>query len=398
MFAALPMYQRQGKSAFKKDLSNTIALCRHLGDPQEQFKTIHVAGTNGKGSSSHMIAAILQTAGYRVGLYTSPHLKDFRERIKINGAMISEEAVIGFVADQKEAIERIQPSFFEMTVAMAFDHFAKEKVDVAVVEVGLGGRLDSTNIIKPEACLITNIGFDHMDMLGDTLNQIAFEKAGVIKEGIPVVISEGHRETIPVFQTQAKEQNAPIYFAEELSYPQLESDLKGHYQAKNIHAVQTLMQVLIEKGWPISSADIKKGLAQVIPLTGLKGRWQVLNNNPLTICDTGHNLEAFQLIIDQLRDIPYRQLYMVLGFVKEKNIEPILKSLPVGVQCIFTEPKIPRAMVLSDLRPIVQDLGLKSLFVEDVNSAVAKARSLAEGDDLIFIGGSTFVVAELNEL
>lgn len=398
MFAALPMYQRQGKTAFKKDLSNTIALCRHLGDPQHQLKSIHVAGTNGKGSTSHMTAAILQSAGYRVGLYTSPHLKDFRERIKINGQMISEGAVVDFIEANKEVINQIEPSFFEMTVAMAFDHFAKEEVDVAVIEVGLGGRLDSTNIIKPEVCLITNIGFDHMDMLGDSLDKIAFEKAGIIKEDVPVVISELHEETKPVFQAQAKMKKAPIIFAEEEQFSDLKTDLAGVYQRKNIKAVQALMQVLRNKGWKIEPTDVAHGLLNVVALTGLKGRWQILNKKPLMICDTGHNMEAFQLIIDQLRNIPHRQLYMVLGFVKEKDIEPILKSLPAGVQCIFTEPKIPRAMPLKLLRSITEQLGINRLFISDVNEAVAKARKIALTDDLIFIGGSTFVVAESNEL
>ena len=398
MFSALPMYQRQGKSAFKKDLSNTIAFCDHLESPQYQFKSIHVGGTNGKGSCSHMLASILQATGLKVGLYTSPHLKDFRERIKINGELISENEVTEFIANHQGFIEELQPSFFEMTVAMAFDYFAKQKVDVAVIEVGLGGRLDSTNVIHPVLSLITNIGFDHVDMLGDTLPLIAAEKAGIIKAATPVVIGEHHPETAPVFEQKAKAIGAELIFAENTQTKTYPSDLKGTYQAKNQRAVLAAIAKLQEMGWSIEAHHIEKGLGDVMRFTGLKGRWQVLHQAPLTIADTGHNNEAFAYLIPQLKSLPHDQLWMVLGFVKEKQVTELLQGLPEEAHLVFTMPNVPRGMPLEELKAQVAKLQRTADFIEDVNEAIAFAQKQASDKDLIFIGGSTFVVAEINDL
>ena len=398
LFSALPMYQRVGNTAFKKDLTNTIALSEALGNPHQQIKTVHVAGTNGKGSSSHMLAACLQSAGYKVGLYTSPHLKDFTERIRINGLSIPKERVIEFVEQNKALIEQVKPSFFEITVVMAFDHFAREKVDIAVIEVGLGGRLDSTNIIQPEVCLITNIGFDHMDMLGNTLPLIAVEKAGIIKPKVPVVISEYHAETLPVFQKATKENQASLFYAWEntLDLPPLQ--LKGNHQVKNAKGVISTLQVLKEKGWAVNNEHIKTGLSQVGDLTGLKGRWQKLSDSPLTYCDTGHNQEAFEYILNELSAYSYRKLYMVLGFVKEKDLTKLFPILPKEAVYIFCAPKIPRAMPLATLQQQLHDFKAEYHCIEDVSSAVAWAKDCAQSEDFIFIGGSTFVVAEIENL
>lgn len=402
MFSALPMYQRQGKTAFKKDLSNTLKFCAHLGNPQDQFKSIHVAGTNGKGSCSHMLSAMLQQAGYKVGLYTSPHLKDFRERIRISGKMIGEEDVIDFIDKNSAVIEDVCPSFFEMTVAMAFDHFAKERVDIAVIEVGLGGRLDSTNVIQPEISLITNIGFDHMEMLGDTLAQIAAEKAGIIKEGIPVVIGEYQNETAPVFESIAKERNAPLCYAEQVissHQGDFETDLKGTYQQKNLKSALATLTVLNQQAdWNIDLDRAKKGLLHVTELTGLKGRWQRLSQKPLTLCDTGHNQEALDYILPALTQLDKDELWMVLGFVKEKQVEQLLRRLPATAKLVFTEADIPRAMPLNELKSLVAQLNMEAVFIEDVNKALKFARSKASEKDVIFVGGSTFVVAEIEEL
>ncbi len=397
LYEALPMYQRVGKSAFKKDLGNTIALCAALDNPQNKFKSVHVAGTNGKGSSSHLIASILQEAGYKVGLYTSPHLKSFTERIRINGKAISESSIVGFVEEHKRDIEEIGPSFFEMTVAMAFDQFAKNVVDIAVIEVGLGGRLDSTNIIKPEACLITNIGFDHMDMLGDTLPLIAGEKAGIIKPNTPVVISERHSETEEVFRQKAIDEHAPISFADELGLPHYETALKGKHQEKNVLGVQGLIEVLVKQGWKITSADIKNGLLNVLENTQLKGRWQILGKDPFVVCDTGHNKEAFEYIIDSIKETEYNNLFMVLGFVRDKNVTELLKKLP-RANYIFTVPNVPRGMPLAELKEITTQLDIEAVYIEEVNEAITQARIEAKANDMIFIGGSTFVVAEIDEL
>lgn len=397
LFQALPMYQRVGKSAFKKDLSNTIALCDSLDNPQHKFKSIHVAGTNGKGSSSHMLAAILQSSGLKVGLYTSPHLKNFTERIRINGEEISRAAVVSFVERQQESITRIQPSFFEMTVAMAFDHFANEQVDVAVIEVGLGGRLDSTNVITPEVSLITNIGYDHMEMLGDTLPLIAKEKAGIIKHDVPVVISESIAEVNPVFESIAIANKAPLSYADRIDNLPA-TDLKGKYQSKNIQGVLKVIDVLRGQGWSIDNRSIEKGLQNVTQLTGLKGRWQQLNDSPLTICDTGHNKEAFQYIISQLVDLNCNHLHMVLGFVNDKNVEDLLRMIPMDASLTFCQSTVPRAMPLATLKLKAEALGIQGDYIQDINQALSAVSTKAYKDDLIFVGGSTFVVAEIDNL
>ncbi len=397
LFQALPMYQRVGKIAFKKDLSNTIALCEHLGNPHNKFKSIHIAGTNGKGSSSHMLAAILQRSGYKVGLYTSPHLKTFTERIRINGEEISEISVVDFVEKNMAAITSIKPSFFEMTVAMAFDYFAREKVDIAVIEVGLGGRLDSTNVITPELSLITNIGYDHMEMLGNTLPEIAREKAGIIKAGVPVVIGERHVETSPVFEEMANKAGSDLWYTDHYQvFPQ--TDLKGTYQKNNIPGVVNCIEVLKELGWNISNHSIKEGLMNVVELTGLKGRWQVLDISPLTICDTGHNKEAFQLIIDQLGQLAYAKLYLILGFVNDKNVDDLLKMTPNGSVITFCQSSVPRAMSLEVIKEKASHMGIEALYIKDVNEAISSVRKMANKDDVIFVGGSTFVVAEIDNL
>ncbi len=397
LFQALPMYQRVGKAAFKKDLSNTIALCESLGNPQDKFKSIHIAGTNGKGSSSHMLSAILQASGLKVGLYTSPHLKNFTERIRTNGEEITREAVVSFVERQKEAIESIQPSFFEMTVAMAFDHFANEQVDIAVIEVGLGGRLDSTNVITPEVSLITNISYDHMEMLGDTLPLIAKEKAGIIKRGVPVVISESIAEINSVFESIANSNETPLHYADQVEDLPA-TDLKGAYQSKNIQGVLKVVNVLRTQGWSIDDRSVEEGLQNVMSLTGLKGRWQQLNNKPLTICDTGHNKEAFEHIIDQLFSLEFKQLHMVLGFVNDKNVEDLLRMIPETVSLTFCQSSVPRAMSLDVLKSKAEALNIEANYIQQVNEAITTVSANASKDDLIFVGGSTFVVAEIDNL
>jgi len=399
MYKALPMFQRVGQAAFKKDLTNTIRLCEALGNPHQKFKTIHVAGTNGKGSTSHMMASVLQSAGYNVGLYTSPHLKSFTERIRINGDEVKKEYVTQFIEENQDLIDQVKPSFFEMTVAMAFDYFAKRQVDVAVIEVGLGGRLDSTNIITPVLSIITNIGFDHMDMLGNTLPEIAGEKAGIIKPLVPVVITERHPETEEVFRVVAGKNNSEIVFAEDVSFDEIPlTDLKGIYQVKNTKGVLAAIEVLRQMGWKLSPEAVHMGLSHVQSNTGLKGRWQQLSSNPLTICDTGHNKEAFQYIVDQLKTCLYDELYMVLGFVREKDLNPILAMLPADAHLIFCEPKIPRALLLEELKARTEHMSQARYYVQDVNEAISTARKLANASDMIYIGGSTFVVAEIDEL
>lgn len=418
MFNALPMFQRIGAAAFKKDLSNTLALCKHLGNPEQKIKTIHVAGTNGKGSTSHMLAAILMKAGYKVGLYTSPHLKSFTERIKVDGTCISEEAVVAFVAANRTYLDELKPSFFEMTVGMAFWYFAKEQVDIAVIEVGMGGRLDSTNVIVPEVSIITNIGYDHMQFLGDTLPLIAAEKAGIIKHNVPVVISHTQEEIISVFQQQADAQNSMIYFAQEsyhverladrqgLASYRVEGDAKlvlhvqllGNYQAKNLPGVLKTIDVLQAKGWTIPIDALQQGLQSVIDLTGLKGRWQILAEKPLLICDTGHNEDGIRMILDQLEQYEYHQLWMVLGMVNDKDVSKILSLLPKAAQYIFCQASIPRAMPAEDLAKQAASVDLQGVVIPNVNEAIEFAKKKAAPEDLIFIGGSTFVVAEINDI
>lgn len=418
LFNALPMFQRVGASAFKKDLSNTLALCHHLGNPETKFKSIHVAGTNGKGSSSHAICSILMEAGYRVGLYTSPHLKSFTERIKINGGEIPQEDVILFVEENKDFLEKLRPSFFEMTVAMAFWYFAKEEVDIAVIEVGMGGRLDSTNVINPEVCLITNIGYDHMQFLGDTLEKIAGEKAGIIKEKTPVVISQRQLETTPVFEKISSEKGAPIYFAEdffsiskmkdeeyaayevktqEASF-KVELDLKGNYQQKNLAGILQSIAVLQQLGYKITQSHVLYGLGQIVKNTGLKGRWQILGKYPWIICDTGHNEDGIKYIIDQISQYSYNQLFMVIGMVNDKDVSKVLSLLPKEAEYIFCQANIPRAMPIEELYQKAIAVGLNGQMEKDVNSAISLAKKKATKEDLIFIGGSTFVVAEIKDL
>ncbi len=418
LYTSLPVFQRVGASAYKPDLSNTLALCEALDNPHLKFRSIHVAGTNGKGSSSHMLAAILQTAGYKTGLYTSPHLKEFTERIKINGAEISKEFVVDFVNRMKPVLEKIQPSFFEATVAMAFDYFVQQKVDIAVIEVGLGGRLDSTNVITPEVSLITNISWDHMDLLGDTLQKIASEKAGIIKSKIPVVISEHQSEVENVFIEKAAGEKSPIVFAPDqygikalgsghyrvsnfgagLNEEEYQLELGGDYQEKNLAGVLAVIDELRNRGFSISQKSISEGLQKTIQLTGLKGRWQKLNDKPLIICDTGHNEAGIKEVLRQIGDQKYDRLHIVWGAVKDKDVSKMLSLLPKSASYYFCQAKIPRAMPVSELKDKAKEFGLMGEMIEDVNQAIVTAKKNASADDMIFIGGSTFVVAEIENL
>ncbi len=421
LYQSLPMFQRVGAVAYKPDLSNTVALCNALGNPENKFKSIHVAGTNGKGSSSHMIAAILQSAGYRTGLYTSPHLKDFTERIRINGVPVSQKFVIDFVNRVKPTLEMIKPSFFETTVAMAFEYFVEQQVDVAVIEVGLGGRLDSTNVITPLVSLITNISWDHMDLLGDTLPKIAAEKAGIIKPKVPTIVSERQLEVDLVFEEKAKSIGSSLTFASdkfvvkplgdgefEVSSDSEKSvyelDLKGDYQQKNLAGVLAVvnelkkLEVDHQKYFVISDENIAKGLMHVTELTGLKGRWQKLGTWPLIICDTGHNEAGIREILKQIQKQKFGRLHIVLGMVKDKDIQKILKLLPVEAHYYFCQAKIPRAMAAEELKALASQFSLQGEVISDVNEAILKAKQNASTSDMIFIGGSTFVVAEINEL
>jgi dihydrofolate synthase/folylpolyglutamate synthase len=420
LFNALPMFQRVGAAAYRNDLNNTYALCTHLGNPEHSLKCVHVAGTNGKGSTSHAICSVLMESGYKVGLYTSPHLKSFTERIKINGIDIPEQEVVDFVVDNKVFLEELKPSFFEMTVGMAFWFFAKEKVDIAVIEVGMGGRLDSTNVILPEVSVITNIGFDHMQFLGNTLPLIAGEKAGIIKPNVPVVISQNQEETFPVFQKKAQEMKAPIYFAEDFikvksiglnpsgkrvyevidegKNDQIELDLQGNYQEKNLPGILQTIKILKSLGWKIEDFAVKNGLSKIVSNTGLKGRWQILGQNPLIICDTGHNEDGIRMIVDQINELEYWKLFMVLGMVNDKDVTKVLSMLPKNAWYIFCQATIPRAMDAEELSNKAFEVGLNGEVIRDVNLAIEKAKNLASEDDLIFIGGSTFVVAEINDL
>ena len=397
MFVQLPMYQRQGAAAYKKDLSNTILLVDRLGNPQNNFKSIHVAGTNGKGSSSHMIASILQEAGYKVGLYTSPHLKDFRERIKINGKEIPENKVVDFIEKNKSFFEKNYLSFFEMTVGLAFEYFSEEKVDFAIVEVGLGGRLDSTNVLKPVLSLITNIGLDHTQFLGDTLEKIAFEKGGIMKNNTPVVVGEFQSETFPVFEKLAKEKSAELYLASELISSVYESDLKGSYQKHNIKSVIQVMSVLNNLGFQVSVKALKKGLSKVVSNTGLLGRWQVINETPKTICDTAHNKEGLFYTMEQLKKESYNKLHVVLGMVNDKDLSSVLPLFPKNADYYYCKPNLGRGLNALDLEKEAAKYNLKGSVFDTVNQAYKTALKNAEIDDCIYIGGSTFVVAEILE-
>ncbi len=390
MFSQLPMYQRQGQSAFRKDLSNTFKLAERLNHPERHFKTIHVAGTNGKGSVSHMLASILQEAGYKVGLYTSPHLKDFRERIKINGNVVSKQYVTSFINKNKFFFQENSLSFFEMTVGMAFEYFSKEKVDIAVVEVGLGGRLDSTNIITPEVSVITNIG-----LVGTTLKAIAYEKGGIIKPNVPVVIGETQKETAPVFIELANKNNAKILFADAEVIETFTSDLTGIYQSKNIITVIQAIKELQNKGYNISHQNIKQGLLHVVKNTGLMGRWQVLSTNPKVVCDTGHNRDGLSYVMKQLSNEVFDTLHIVFGVVNDKDLTSIIDILPKNAIYYFCKPDIPRGFDAKELKSVLNGYGLKGEAYNSVNEAYNNALDKASLNDFIFIGGSTFVVAEI---
>ena len=392
LYNSVPMFQQVGSSAYKEGLENTLALDEHFGHPHRNFHSIHVGGTNGKGSCSHTLAAILQEAGYRVGLYTSPHLVDFRERIRINGQPIPEEYVVRFVEKERDFFEPLHPSFFELTTAMAFRYFADEHVDVAVIEVGLGGRLDCTNIVHPDLCIITNISFDHTQFLGNTLEKIAGEKAGIIKSG------ETTPETKPVFAKKAREVGAPILFAEEDEkddYPGLECELKGLYQTKNTRTLLTAIPELRKAGYNLSEQAVRSGFAHVCELTGLMGRWQKLQDAPTLICDTGHNVGGITYITEQLKQQSYRKLHMIIGMVNDKDIHGVLALLPQEAEYYFTKASVRRALPESELAQLASEAGLQGNCYPDVPSAVRAAQEKSLPEDFIFVGGSSFIVADL---
>lgn len=421
LYSQLPMFQRTGPAAYKDNLDNTIRLDEMFGYPHRSFKTIHVAGTNGKGSVSHMLASVFQEAGYKTGLYTSPHLKDFRERIKVNGEMIPEEAVVRFVESYlaKNEIEKLEPSFFELTVSMAFDYFRTVQVDVAVIEVGLGGRLDSTNIITPEVSVITNISFDHMALLGNTLPKIAAEKAGIIKKDVPVVVGESSPETSFVFEQFAERVQTQLTFADQeyqadysmltidgkqslnirknnnLVYPDLKLDLLGIYQRHNVPTVLKTIDLLKEKGWKLTEDIVRRGLVNTIQNTGLMGRWQIIGHHPLTICDTGHNTAGIKLVVEQINQMAWKELHIVIGMVNDKDQNEVLSLLPVNARYYFTKAAIPRAAEPEELAEKAARFGLKGNCYPTVRQALSEALVLAGENDLVFVGGSTFVVAEV---
>jgi dihydrofolate synthase/folylpolyglutamate synthase len=423
LYDALPVFHRTGKAAYKANMDNSILLDSHFGYPHKKYKTIHVAGTNGKGSVSSMIASVLYAAGYKTGLYTSPHLFDFRERIKVNGTEIPEQKVVDFVEENKSLIEDMRPSFFEITSSMAFRFFADEEVDVAVIETGLGGRLDSTNIITPEISVITNIGFDHTEFLGDSLDRIAFEKAGIIKPGVPVVVGEKHEQTTDVFVAKARESGSPLFFAEECLkivaseniagkqqftfasingdlFPDNEFtasiDLEGNYQSKNVVTAMTAIAVLQkQRSLHICDDAEQKGLANVAANTGFKGRWQILKHNPKIICDTGHNAHGLKYTMKQLKEQDYERLFFVLGVVADKDLDSIIPLLPADAYYFYTQASIPRAMNAKTLAQKCTAAGLNGEIVVNVNDALKKAIAKASTNDLIFIGGSTYVVGIL---
>ncbi|SNB04569.1 Bifunctional protein : Folylpolyglutamate synthase and Dihydrofolate synthase [Flavobacterium psychrophilum] len=394
LFAQLPMYQQQGASAYRKDLVNTILLANHLGNPELKVKTIHVAGTNGKGSSSSMIASVLQEAGYKVGLYTSPHLKDFRERIKINGLAISEDFVIDFVAKNKPFFEENNLSFFEMTVGLSFDYFAKQEIDVAVIEVGMGGRLDSTNIIKPLVSVITNIGLDHTLFLGNTLEAIANEKAGIIKPNTPVIVGEYNDKTKGVFLAKAKDCKADIYFASDLITKEYPSDLLGDYQQQNKKtAIQTIR--VLKPHFSVSEENLKDGLLNVAKNTGLLGRWQQIHSNPKVICDTAHNSHGLKIVLNQIQKEEFDNLFFVLGFVNDKDLDDFLPLFPKKAKYFFSKPNIFRGLDAKILQEKATNFGLTGNIYSSITEAYKEALKLSSQNDFIYIGGSTFVVAEI---
>ncbi|MDP2236363.1 MAG: folylpolyglutamate synthase/dihydrofolate synthase family protein [Bacteroidales bacterium] len=418
MFAKLPMYQRIGAAAYKADLSNTIKLLELLGEPQKSFRSIHIAGTNGKGSVSHMLASILHSAGYKTGLYTSPHLKDFRERIRINGEMISENKVISFIESHKDDFEKMELSFFEMTVGMAFQHFKEENIDIAIIETGMGGRLDSTNLVMPLLSIITNIGYDHTQFLGETLEKIAAEKAGIIKPKIPVIIGQTQFETKAVFEEKAAALNTPIIFADYvfdankletadkqvqsfdiwknslLYLEHLEIPLLGSYQQKNLITVMCAVDQ-IKKHFNIEEKDIRDGLGAVVRNTGLMGRWQILGRNPMVVADTAHNKDGIKEVAFQLRLMQFRQLHFVLGMVNDKAIDDLLQMLPRHAIYYFCKADIPRGMPAEEIATKAFEFGLRGKVYDSVRDAYFSALNAARTDDMVFVGGSTFVVAEV---
>ncbi len=419
LYSVLPMFQRVGKAAYKADLSKTLYMDRHLGFPHQHFRSIHIAGTNGKGSVAHMLASILQHAGYKTALYTSPHLKDFRERIRINGEMVQEEAVIDFVQRNREFLDDLEPSFFEMTVGLAFDHFAREEVEIGVIETGMGGRLDSTNVINPLVSVITNISLDHTQFLGKDLASIAGEKAGIIKPQIPVVIGEHHPETDPVFREASGKQGAPLYYAEDLFstgspfldldrkmtfdlqregqeyMADLATDLTGTYQLKNILNLMTVLEVLKEEGILIKKEAIRQGLSRVRETTGMRGRWETLGSNPRIIADMAHNEAGFRLVTQQIMQTPHRDLHLVLGFVNDKDPGSILNLFPPRANYYYTRASIPRAMDEKELANYGQEAGRDGPSYPKVPEALEAAKEAAGPEDMIYVGGSTFVVAEI---
>ncbi len=422
LYSQMAMYQRIGSAAYKDNLDNTIAICNLLKNPQHTFKSIHIAGTNGKGSTSHLLASVLQSAGYKVGLYTSPHLKDFRERIRINGKMIPQKTVVDFVHKHQTVLDQIQPSFFEVTVGLAFDYFAKQKVDIAVIEVGLGGRLDSTNVISPLVSVITNISLDHQNILGNTLQKIAIEKAGIIKPGIPVVIGETQKEIRQVFIDKANKSCSTIYFADKtyklknviqrnkkgklllqmdayrsgkLHINKMLCELPGLYQIKNIQTVLMVVELLNNLTLPVANSQIKNGLENIITQTGLLGRWQVLSKSPLTIADTGHNEAGITEVLRQLKLTPHNKLLIVLGMVNDKSCTSILKLLPKRATYYFCKPNLPRGLEESKLMEQANKVGLKGRCFSSVKKALKAAKGHATANDVVFVGGSNFVVAEV---
>ncbi len=414
LYNSFPMFEKTGGGAYHPGLERIASLSAYFGDPHRKFRTVHIAGTNGKGSSSHLIAAVLQSAGYKTGLYTSPHLKEFTERIRINGQEVPKEAIRTFVSEHFDFFTSCQASFFEITTLMAFYFFAKEKVDIAIIETGMGGRLDATNIVVPEVSLITNISFDHMQYLGNTLEEIAAEKAGIIKQEIPVVIGEKQASLTNVFLRKATEKKAPLFFAEDLftldevefsegkmtvtvrnKFEKLRCGLGGFYQEKNIKGVLAVLDLLKDLGWNIGEESIRKGFAGIVEITGLKGRWYFLQQSPRILCDTAHNEAGIRYITAQLQTLSYQHLYIVLGMVKDKEIEAVLSLLPKNAWYFFTMPSLPRALNASVLASKAWATGLKGEIAETVSEALTKAKSAANPEDLIYVGGSTFVVAEV---
>jgi len=420
LYSRLPVFTRIGKAAYKADLNNTLQLCASLGNPERAFRSVHIAGTNGKGSSSHFIASVMQEAGYKTGLFTSPHLRDFRERIRVNGKMIPARRVSAFVKANQHIFETIKPSFFEMNVALAFDYFRQEEVDIAIIETGLGGRLDSTNVLNPELSLITNISFDHKELLGDTLEKIALEKAGIIKKGKPIVVAETQESIAPVFLDVANRMGSKLFFADKVvrfdkvhkmegslhlqakiqdddreKCLSLESPLSGNYQLKNLKGVLLCLELLRKQGWKIQEKHIKQGVQKVIHNTSLHGRWEKIHNKPDVICDTGHNEAGVKEVLQLVKEANYAQLHLVWGMVADKDIQTILAMLPKEARYYFCRAAIPRALDATLLMKQAREFGLNGRAYSSVRRALAAARRTARPDDLVLVGGSTFVVAEV---